>query len=481
MAIHQAAQQGFSNESSTYQRGRPEYPPELLGWLDHDLGVRAGAEIVDLGAGTGKFTKLLARLGAGVTAIEPVDAMREQLVQAVPGVRALPGSAESIPLGDASVDALACAQAFHWFANEAALREIHRVLRPGGQLGLIWNVRDESVDWVAAITGIITPYEGDAPRHYTGRWRQPFAAQNLFTPLQRTVFAHSHVGTLRPGGDRPLHVRELHCRVAGGDQARGRSAHSRSAGRLPGAATGDHRVSLPDRGLAEPTCGLASFVAMMPNAHSIDLSGLVEHLRHTQSAARRLIAIAGPPGAGKSTVVQTLCAKLNQHDANVARILAMDGFHFDDRVLEARGQLARKGAPDTFDVDGFAAVLDRLRTDHGHDIAVPVFDRALEIARAGAEIVPASTRIVIVEGNYLLLDDPTYPSWASLASRFDVTVMLDVPRARLAERLAARWRGFGLDGAAVAAKVEGNDLVNADLVIAHSRAADFRLHNDDVP
>ena len=195
MAIHQAAQQGFSQQSSTYQRGRPEYPAELLGWLDHDLGARAGADVVDLGAGTGKFTTLLARLGAGVTAIEPVDAMRERLIEAVPGVRALPGSAESMPLDDASVDAVACAQAFHWFANEAALAEIHRVLRPGGRLGLIWNVRNERVDWVAAITGIITPYEGDAPRHYTGRWRQPFETQNLFTPLQRTSFSHSHVGS----------------------------------------------------------------------------------------------------------------------------------------------------------------------------------------------------------------------------------------------------------------------------------------------
>ena len=193
MAIHQAAQQGFSQESSTYQRGRPEYPAELRGWLAHDLGVKAGAAVVDLGAGTGKFTKLLASLGAAVTAIEPVDAMRERLLQAVPGVRALPGSAEHMPLDDASVDAVACAQAFHWFANEAALREIHRVLRRRGRLGLVWNVRDESVAWVAAITKIITPYEGDAPRHYTGRWRQPFEAQSLFTPLQRRNLAHSHV------------------------------------------------------------------------------------------------------------------------------------------------------------------------------------------------------------------------------------------------------------------------------------------------
>lgn len=217
----------------------------------------------------------------------------------------------------------------------------------------------------------------------------------------------------------------------------------------------------------------------MSSARPIDLVGLAAHLRRTQGATRRLVAIAGPPGAGKSTVTETMCAKLNQPDASFAHLLAMDGFHFDDRVLEPRGQLLRKGAPDTFDVDGLAAMLDRLRADDGREIAVPVFDRALEIARAGAAIIPATARIVIVEGNYLLLDDPAFPAWASLTSRFDVTIMLEVSRAHLAKRLAARWRGFGLDAAAVAAKVDGNDLVNADLVIARSRAADFRLRNDD--
>ena len=195
MAIHEAARQGFSKESASYERGRPEYPDGLLGWLADSLGARPGAQVVDLGAGTGKFTRHLARTGADVVAVEPVDAMRERLALASPGIRALAGTAESMPLEDRSVDAVACAQAFHWFANSRALQEIHRVLRPGGRLGLAWNVRDESVDWVAAITAVITPYEGDAPRFYTGRWREPFEQQELFTPLECTVFANSHVGT----------------------------------------------------------------------------------------------------------------------------------------------------------------------------------------------------------------------------------------------------------------------------------------------
>jgi pantothenate kinase len=214
------------------------------------------------------------------------------------------------------------------------------------------------------------------------------------------------------------------------------------------------------------------------NESLIDLAGLAEHLRRTQGLARRLVAIAGAPGSGKSTIAERLRGRLNQQAPTLAGILAMDGFHFDDRILEARGQRARKGAPDTFDVGGLIAMLERLRADSASDIAVPVFDRTIEIARAGAEIIPAAARIVIVEGNYLLLDDPDHPAWASLGSRFDITVMLEVPRATLVERLAARWHGFGLEPAAVTAKLEGNDLVNADLVIARSRPADFRVRSD---
>lgn len=193
--IHAAAQRGYTNAPDSYQRGRPEYPQALATWLDTQLGVRAGVRVVDLGAGTGKFTKLLERTGAAVTAVEPVDAMRAKLSESLPDVRALAGTAEALPLADGAADALVCAQAFHWFANGRALREMHRVLRPGGQLGLVWNVRDESCDWVAAITEIVQPYEGDAPRFYTGQWKRPFEGQALFAPLRQALFPHSHVGS----------------------------------------------------------------------------------------------------------------------------------------------------------------------------------------------------------------------------------------------------------------------------------------------
>lgn len=193
--IHDAAQRGYTQAPDSYQRGRPEYPPALVDWLDVQLGVREGTRVIDLGAGTGKFTTLLARTGAAVTAVEPVDAMRQKLSESLPGVRALAGTAQALPLPDGEVDALVCAQAFHWFADAQALGEMHRVLRPGGRLGLVWNVRDESCDWVAAITEIITPYEGDAPRYYTGRWKRPFEGQTLFAPLQLTEFAHRHEGS----------------------------------------------------------------------------------------------------------------------------------------------------------------------------------------------------------------------------------------------------------------------------------------------
>ncbi|EIK73338.1 methyltransferase domain protein [Pseudomonas synxantha BG33R] len=192
--VHTSAQQGFSTQAVTYAQGRPDYPRQLTGWLADALGIDAQSTVVDLGAGTGKFTRLLCSLAPTVIAVEPVAAMGAQLSKLLPDVRLLDGTAESIPLASASVDALVCAQAFHWFSTRAALAEIHRVLKPKGCLGLVWNVRDESVDWVAAITEIITPYEGDTPRFHTGHWRVPFTGEYFRAP-QKTCFAYHHVGS----------------------------------------------------------------------------------------------------------------------------------------------------------------------------------------------------------------------------------------------------------------------------------------------
>lgn len=191
--VHGSAREGFSREAKTYAHGRPDYPDELLGWLGEELEIGTGRSVVDLGAGTGKFTALLLRTGAQVTAIEPVAAMREQLSVALPAVKALNGTAQAIPLAAESVDALTCAQAFHWFADERALEEIHRVLRPGGHLGLVWNVRDERVDWVAQVTRILERYEGSTPRFHTGQWRRAFAGSR-FEDLRLREFSYQHIG-----------------------------------------------------------------------------------------------------------------------------------------------------------------------------------------------------------------------------------------------------------------------------------------------
>jgi ubiquinone/menaquinone biosynthesis C-methylase UbiE len=187
------ARSGFGSAAQTYARGRPEYPSELLAWLREEVALGRGKIAIDLGAGTGKFTKLLLQTGATVIAVEPVDAMRTELAAALPEVHALMGTAQAMNLPAASGDSVLCAQAFHWFATEEALAEIHRVLKPGGKLGLVWNVRDESVDWVGAISNIIAPYEGDTPR-YRNEWQRPFKGVR-FSELREIRFVYLHIGT----------------------------------------------------------------------------------------------------------------------------------------------------------------------------------------------------------------------------------------------------------------------------------------------
>jgi SAM-dependent methyltransferase len=150
--------------------------------------------VLDLAAGTGKLTRQLVPTGANLVAVEPVEGMRRKLAETVPGVRALDGTAEQIPLGAGSLDAVFCAQAFHWFDGERALAEIHRVLRPGGGLALIWNVRDEAVEWERRLSELLKRHQSTAPRKRWGRWREAFEQTTLFTPLAERRFEHRQEG-----------------------------------------------------------------------------------------------------------------------------------------------------------------------------------------------------------------------------------------------------------------------------------------------
>ena len=183
MRIHQAAE-GFSRSAREYERGRPGYPAEAVEFLAAQLGFGPGKRVLDLAAGTGKLTYELLRSGAGVVAVEPLAAMRE----AIRGAEVLAGTAEAIPLPDASVDAVTVGQAFHWFDGDAALTEIHRVLRHGGGLGLIWNRRDDRDPLQRHITELIEPYRGTAPSHSSLGWHKAFERTMLFAPLESRTF-----------------------------------------------------------------------------------------------------------------------------------------------------------------------------------------------------------------------------------------------------------------------------------------------------
>jgi SAM-dependent methyltransferase len=173
--IHPTAAEGFARSAHAYERGRPGYPPEAIALLASRLP--AGAAVLDLAAGTGALTRPLLEAGFEVTAVEPVAEMRAALPATV---RALEGTAEAIPLGAGEVDAVVVGQAFHWFDGDAALSDIHRVLRPGGVLALFWNVRLLDHPVHAAIDDLIGPHRGDTPRHRSGAWRAAFDRTPLF-------------------------------------------------------------------------------------------------------------------------------------------------------------------------------------------------------------------------------------------------------------------------------------------------------------
>jgi SAM-dependent methyltransferase len=195
--IHDAAQRGFTEGAAYYSRARPGYPEGILKWLQTQLRLTPGKQALELGAGTGKFTRCLSLTGAQVYVVEPVAAMLSHLQQDVPSARPVPGSAGSIGFESGRADAVVCAQSFHWFATRETLTEIARVLKPGGVLGLVWNIPDECVPWVAMLESILRPFEATAPHAYRrGTWRSVFPDAR-FSPLQMTEYQHSHVGTVQ--------------------------------------------------------------------------------------------------------------------------------------------------------------------------------------------------------------------------------------------------------------------------------------------
>jgi SAM-dependent methyltransferase len=178
---------GFGGGAEAYERGRPGYPADAVAWLAERLSLQPGRTVLDLGAGTGKLSRLLVETGARVVAVEPVEEMR-QLLETVMGVEALAGAAEAIPLPDASADACTIAQAFHWFAPVLALAEIHRVLRPGSALGLLWNRLDEADPLTAAFAGVLSRYRAHAP--VGSAWSEGYDRADLFTPIEVRTFAN---------------------------------------------------------------------------------------------------------------------------------------------------------------------------------------------------------------------------------------------------------------------------------------------------
>jgi pantothenate kinase len=184
------------------------------------------------------------------------------------------------------------------------------------------------------------------------------------------------------------------------------------------------------------------------------------------TSPRFIVAIAGPPASGKSTRAEALVEVFPQGNA---ALVPMDGFHYDDAVLDQIGLRHRKGAPETFDFGGFASLLKRLRAREAN-VAIPRFDRSIEISRNAAAIIDSDVRFIIVEGNYLLLDEEP---WRDLAPLFDFSIFVDVDRDELERRLVQRWRDHGREDDAARQWIDNNDLPNIDRVQRARRQADL--------
>ena len=185
MTVHETAKRGFVR-GDVYEAGRPAYPAEVTA----ALGISTGTTICDLGCGTGKFTRLIPPTGATVVGVEPLPAMLDEFRERTPNVPVVAGVAESMPIRDAVFDIVACASVFHWLSYDRALPEIHRVLRRGGRLAIVWNRRDELTGWAAEFWSITEAHRGDTPGYRSGVWRNVLESSPLFGPISERWFDH---------------------------------------------------------------------------------------------------------------------------------------------------------------------------------------------------------------------------------------------------------------------------------------------------
>ena len=186
---------------------------------------------------------------------------------------------------------------------------------------------------------------------------------------------------------------------------------------------------------------------------------------------RYFIALSGPPASGKSTISEKLANDLSAKDYNTS-ILQMDGFHYDDLILKEKKLLLKKGAPETFDVMGLINFVSRLQKED--EVVIPIFDRTLELSRSSAVIISKNTKVIIVEGNYVLLN--SYP-WRELHKFFNTTVMINCGKKILEKRLIERWENFNLPKKEIDEKVYKNDLPNGVNVLENSIKAEYILEN----
>ncbi len=246
VTVHQAAGIGYQRSAGGYERSRPSYPMAALAELADSLPLYAGRTVVDLGAGTGKFTRLLALTGAEVIAVEPVAEMRERLAELLPGVAVTAGTAEATGLDGGCADAVVAAQSWHWFSPGEALAEVERLLRPGGALGLVWNTYDTSVPWVRDFQDIyFRCAPRDLPTPLDGGWKDAFGGRPGWSRLRERHLPNPHSTTVADVVERMMS--SSHILVLGAAEQEQVRAQAVDLLERQGATSSDQRLEMPYR------------------------------------------------------------------------------------------------------------------------------------------------------------------------------------------------------------------------------------------